>query len=504
MDYIHSERSIVLKIYRLSIVWLLIFLLIPSSLYAKSSDIDIVQANAYVNQALQDTQKGDLKTAKEHYELYHTGWYQFEDVVKKKSQGVYRAIEDQMGQIEFAFAQQPPNSDAIIKSLQGLEEINTNVINGNLSLYQQSDSASKGKTNVADVVALLDQALANIKQNNVAEAKGNIQKFRESWLDIEGVVLTQSNKIYLDAERDMVSSYAMLSAKPPDTAGAERTIKNMKNYLEPLSGKTTYTILDVITILMREGLEAILVVVALLGFLKKSGHEDKKKWIWYGLGSGLLVSTILGVIVQLLFSSGAFGNNNFLIAGCTGVFAAVMLLYMSYWLHSKSSLGSWHKYINQKSTGALATGSLWSLAILSFLAVFREGTETVLFFIGMASSIALGTLLMGIAVGVAILALLAFLILKVGLKIPMRPFFLVSSILVFYLCFKFLGMGVHGLQLAGVLNASQIQELPTIDFLAIYATWENIIPQAILLLLAIVTVLWSRKRDNTLKKQLKM
>ncbi len=178
-----------------------------------------------------------------------------------------------------------------------------------------------------------------------------------------------------------------------------------------------------------------------------------------------------------------------------------MLLYMSYWLHSKSSLANWHQYISSQSTKALATGSLWSLAILSFLAVFREGTETVLFFIGMASSVELSTLLLGIASGAAILGIVAYLVLKVGLKIPMRPFFLVSSVLVFYLCFKFLGMGIHGLQLAGVLKASQIKHLPTIDFLALYATWQNLVPQAILLILAVAAVLWNRKRDQVIKKQ---
>jgi high-affinity iron transporter len=229
--------------------------------------------------------------------------------------------------------------------------------------------------------------------------------------------------------------------------------------------------------------------------LKKAGHEDKSKWIWVGVGSGLGVSIILGVIVNLLFSAGAFGSNNFLISGWTGVFAAVMLLYMSYWLHSKSSLSEWQKYIRTQSTKAINTGSLLSLAILSFLAVFREGTETVLFFIGMASSIKIPVLLTGIALGFIILIILSYLILKVGLKIPMRPFFLVSSILMLYLCIKFTGMGIHGLQLAGLLPATQAP-IPTIDFFAVYSTWESFIPQVILLVLAIVVAIINTRKDK--------
>lgn len=139
------------------------------------------------------------------------------------------------------------------------------------------------------------------------------------------------------------------------------------------------------------------------------------------------------------------------------------------------------------------TGSLWSLAILSFLAVFREGTETVLFFIGMASSIHISSLLIGIAIGIFVLIVLSYLILKVGLKIPMRPFFLVSSILMFYLCFKFPGMGIHGLQLAGVLPATHLS-IPTVDFFTIYPSWESIIPQVVLLVIAVILAVWNKKK----------
>ena len=128
--------------------------------------------------------------------------------------------------------------------------------------------------------------------------------------------------------------------------------------------------MDAITILLREGLEALLVVVALLGFLRKSGHGEKSKWIWLGVGAGIGISIILGIIVNLLFSAGAFGSNNFLIAGWTGIFAAVMLLYMSYWLHSKSSISEWQRYIHTQSTKALNTGSLFSLAYFIFSCCF--------------------------------------------------------------------------------------------------------------------------------------
>lgn len=485
--------------YKITILIMLFILLFPAWIFADQASVDLQKANDYVIKAFQLAEQNDLDQSKIEYDKYNTLWYEIEGGVKDKSKGAYRSIEERMGEVQFAFAQSSAKKENIITSLKALNEINQTFISGDMSSFK--DPTPTGSTSIDDLVKMLDEAKAALAQNDVQAAKQHIQSFRNSWLDIEGLVLTQSSKVYADAERDMVSSYALLTANPPNVPDAIKTVTSMRDYLAPLASKTSYTMVDVITILLREGLEALLVIVALLGFLNKSGHGEKKNWLWYGLGAGVLVSIIIGIAVQRLFSSGTFGNNNFLIIGCTGIFAAVMLIYMSYWLHSKSSVANWKQYINNQSTKALASGNLWSISILAFLAVFREGTETVLFFIGMASSISLATLLLGILLGVLILAVIAFLILKVGLKIPMRPFFLVSSVLVFYLCFKFLGTGIHGLQLAGVLHATHTDTLPSIDFFGFYSTWENIVPQLILLLAAIGVVIWNKIRDQRLQVQ---
>jgi len=476
---------------------LLCILLIPSKIFAASPEEDLTHANAFVESAIQASQKGDFSSAEKDYKKFNDEWLAKEDGIKNKSIEAYGKIEEAMGMVQFSLAQKTINQDTLVNALKDLEAVNEKFI---AHQFAESKIDSKNTGSVEDLIQILNNALSSLKENDVSGAKSEIDQFRKSWISIEGVVLTQSQKVYTDAERDMVTSYAMLSAKTPDMKAATKTIKDMRDSLSPLAAKTSYTMLDAITILLREGLEALLVVVALLGFIKKSGHENKSKWIWFGVGAGLGVSIILGVIVNLLFSAGAFGSNNFLIAGWTGVFAAVMLLYMSYWLHSKSNLKQWQSYIQTQSTKALNTGSLLSLSILSFLAVFREGTETVLFFIGMASSIKLTSLVIGIVLGVLILAILSYLILKVGLKVPMRPFFLVSSILMFYLCFKFTGMGIHGLQLSGLLPATQAP-IPTVDFFAIYSTWESFIPQIILLLIACTVAIFNRLSNKKNEKK---
>ncbi|MFC5530255.1 FTR1 family iron permease [Cohnella yongneupensis] len=468
----------------------------------QTAEENVTQANALVEQAVSRLDGQDVAGAKGKYDEFKTLWFDIEEGVKDKSRSTYKDIETTMGQIEFAFLQDPVQTANAVNALKQLSEVNARFIAGD---YALDEPATKNtKASVASLIVLLQEAMQALNAEDNVKAKDKVEQFRDSWLDIEGIVLSQSASAYGDAERDMVLTYAYVTNDPPKTEKAKQTIDTMIGYLEPLAAKTGYNMLDAVTILLREGLEALLVVVALLAYLKKSGHEDKRKWIWSGVGTGIGISLILGVIVQVLFSSGAFGSNNFMIAGFTGVFAAVMLLYMTYWLHSNANISHWNHYIKSKSSSALATGSLWSLAILAFLAVFREGTETVLFLIGMASSISLFDLLAGIGIAVLILVAVAYVMLKYGVKIPIRPFFLVSSVLVFYLCFKFAGMGVHGLQLAGLLPATQAEGIQSIDFLAVYPTWEGLAPQLFLLVAAVGIVIWNRIKDLRLQQKLKI
>lgn len=457
------------------------------TVFASDTKGNLTDSNKLAIKAIELIKAGDVDNAKNTFDLYKKSWIEVEDSVKAQSKKAYSDVEEKMGMVEFLFSQSPVNKDKVLEALQQLNEVDENFIQGK---YKASETTkSNNNVQIKDLILLLDSAERKIRAGDNAGALEDMNSFNASWIDIEGVILTKSQVIYNNAEKDMVASKAYLSMNPVQTNKALKVIERMKGYLSSVEGESSYTMLDVITIILREGLEALLVVIALLGFIKKSGHEDKKVWIFGGVGIGLGVSVVLAVIIKVLFTSGTFGNNNFLISGWTGVFAAVMLIYVSYWLHSKSSAKEWQNYIGNQSSKALATGSLFSLGFLAFLAVFREGTETVLFYIGMASSISLYTLLLGVLIGAGILVLIAFLILRFGLRIPMRPFFIVSSLLVFYLGFKFTGMGINGLQLAGILPANTSDALPTISWLAVYPTWQCFIAQILLIGLAIIMII---------------
>ncbi|MGC7873319.1 FTR1 family iron permease [Desulfosporosinus sp. SYSU MS00001] len=461
----------------------------PSKVWAASTQAsdNMTRAEVFIDHALTASAQGHLSEAKQDYQHFHDIWGQIEDSVKRESGEAYKEVESNMGQVDYAFMQK--KQDAITQALQGLETVNLKVIHGNFPKGQQFKQES---ISLSDFIVLLQQTKLKAKNQQQQEALAEISKVRDSWLSVEGNVVAQSASVYADSERDMVTVNAMLSATPPNYQSSIQLLNQMINYLSPLAGKSGYTFWDAAMILIREGLEALLVIAALLAFVKKSGQTKGSAWVWLGVIGGLLLSILVAIIVKFVFSSGAFGNNNALINGWTGIFAALMLLYMSYWLHTQSNVSDWQKYIREQSTSALDTGKMVSLGILSFLAVFREGTETVLFFIGMVNQISMKELILGLVLGFGFLGALAYLMIRLGLKLPIRPFFMVSSVIVFYLCIKFTGMGIHGLQLAGAIPSTTSSSIPNLDFIALYPSWQSAIPQMALIVIALLVILWKR------------
>lgn len=449
------------------------------------------KAETFVDQALIEAQKGDLAKAKELYQQFNETWRDIEDSVKEESGKAYKDIESHMGKVVYALSRN--KQDEVTKALEGLQATNERFIQGK---YPKGELKQEN-ISLADFIGYLQETKEKAESKSQVEALDDINKATDLWVSVEGVVLAQSNQVYHDSERDLVTIQAMLGSTPPNYEGAIQTIDSMISYLTPLAAKSGYTLWDAAMIILREGLEALLVVAALLAFVNKSNGNKGKGWILAGVSVGLLISIVIAVVVKFVFASGAFGSNNALIAGWTGVIASMMLLYVSYWLHSQSHIRDWQKFIRAKSETALHTGKLISLGFLSFLAVFREGTETVLFFIGMVNQISIQDLLLGLCIGFGLLAVLAYFIMIIGVKLPLKPFFMVSSVIVFYLCLKFLGMGIHSLQLAGVLPSSTVSQIPSIEFLALYPSLESTIPQIALVIAALSVVIWKRFAHKT-------
>ena len=261
-------------------------------------------------------------------------------------------------------------------------------------------------------------------------------------------------------------------------------------------------------ILIREGLEALLVVAAVIAYLIKSGNKRFAKWIYLGVLAGLAGSGLIAVLFTFLF--GGSGPIQEISEGVCALIAMLMLLWTSNWMLNKSSVEAWNRYIRTKTESAVADaqnkvaagegvglGMVVSLAMLSFLAVFREGAETVIFYesIYSMSRDAQGMWIGGIAAGVVLLVI--FLVLRfTSVKIPIGPFFLVTSILMAVLVVIFAGGGIHALIEGDLIDGHYLSSVPTNDWIGLYPYVECLAAQAIaaIAVLALFAVGFARKR----------
>lgn len=261
-------------------------------------------------------------------------------------------------------------------------------------------------------------------------------------------------------------------------------------------------------ILIREGLEALLVVAAVVAYLVKSGNRRFTKWIYLGVLAGLAGSGLIAVLFTFLF--GGSGPIQEISEGVCALIAMLMLLWTSNWMLNKSSVEAWNRYIRTKTESAVADaqnkvaagegvglGMVVSLAMLSFLAVFREGAETVIFYesIYSMSRDAQGMWIGGIAAGVVLLVI--FLVLRfTSVKIPIGPFFLVTSILMAVLVVIFAGGGIHALIEGDLIDGHYLSSVPTNDWIGLYPYVECLAAQAIaaIAVLALFAVGFARKR----------
>lgn len=251
-------------------------------------------------------------------------------------------------------------------------------------------------------------------------------------------------------------------------------------------------------ILLREGLEALLVVAAIIAYLIKSGHKSMVKYIYMGLVAGIAASLVVAALFGLLFNGS--GPQQEITEGVVALFAMLMLLYTSNWMISRSSVQAWNEYIRNQTTAAVSKGSLISLALLSFLAVFREGAETVIFYqaIFAVSSGADSMIWGGFVAAAAVLVVIFLLIRFASVRIPIRPFFAGTSALMCILVVIFAGGGVHALIEGDALAGAYIQGLPTNDWLGFYPYVETISAQVVaaIVVIALLCASFMRARKH--------
>lgn len=428
---------------------------------------------------IQHIDQHDWQAAHDSYKQIVNSWPDVENAIRADNFTVYSQLEIKMSMIRVALQADPPREEQAKADTQALITLLNEYAAGDIA----DTAPASGTVRLSDAVTLLQQVQTAVTDQDQTKASDLMTQFISMWPLVEGEVQISSASTYTAIENEMAEVQGYLVSNPPAWTQANTVIATMLDELTPLTSKTSYTAWDAAIILLREGLEAILVLAALLAYAKRSGSRTAGNYIWSGAISGLVLSGVMAAIFVYAFSQvSSSGSTREMIEGITGLVAVVMMLSVGHWLHQKANLKNWNTYIENQVSGALERGSLWSLAIVSGLAILREGAETAIFYIGMAPAIALSQLILGIAIALVILIVIAVLIIKFSVKLPIRPFFLTATVLIYYLVFRFLGESIHALQVAGKFPAHTVAELPSISWIGMYPTWETFIPQMIVLI----------------------
>lgn len=261
---------------------------------------------------------------------------------------------------------------------------------------------------------------------------------------------------------------------------------------ERLSGTTAFV--SALVILLREGLEAILVVAALAAYLVRTRHSRGLPYLHAGWIGALAAGGLTWVASNYLVEIGGAGRE--LTEGIAALVAAAVLFYVGFWLHSKTAAAQWRRFIEGSIHRALKRSTLWSLAALSFITVYREAFETILFYQALwlqTGPGGKGMVVTGFGVAAVILAVLAWLILRYSARLPLRQFFGVTGMLMLLLAIVFAGKGVAALQEMGMVPTDPIG-IPAFELLGIYPNLQAVGMQLALVALAAVLLIRSRRR----------
>jgi high-affinity iron transporter len=254
-----------------------------------------------------------------------------------------------------------------------------------------------------------------------------------------------------------------------------------------------YTFINSALIILREGLEATLILAAILAMLKVMGANEAIRYIHLGWISALLMGGITWLATQSVLTLS--GQHRESMEGFISVFAAVALFYVGYWLHTRAETKKWQTFIQDKVKNSLSSKSIFGLMGISFFAVYREAFEVVLFYqaLWLQNENSHHAVLSGFVAGLAVLVIVTFGILKLGLKIPLKYFFGATGTLLYIVAFIFAGTGIKELQAAGWVSTTPLKFPRQTPLLGIYPTVETLAAQGLMLCAFIATSIWTAR-----------
>ena len=371
--------------------------------------------------------------------------------------------------------------------------------------YLRANPDAVGQANDAGSLAfvrdMLDRSLSAYRAGNREEARQlALSAYLDGFEPLEALLATRDGGLMREVEQALgqfragIESGADPSELQQLRARIDSLLASAEGALAPEAASEISTFLGAFTILLREGIEALLVVIAMIAFVKKSQRSEVLPYVHGGWIAALLAGVATWVVATYFVSIS--GASREMTEGIGALLAAVILVSVGIWMHGKSQAEEWRRYIQEKMGKALSRGSAWFLFGLAFVVVYREAFETILFYAALWNPQSSGIILAGALSAVALLALIAWAMLRYSRKLPITQFFRYSAILIAILAVILAGKGVGAFQEAGVLTATFIAGLPRLAELGFFPTVETIVAQLLTLLALIVGFRVNRAFSN--------
>ena len=337
----------------------------------------------------------------------------------------------------------------------------------------------------------LRESLAAAAAGDRAEAKRlALSAYLDGFEPVEGVLGTRDGGLMVEVEQAMAGFRTAIARGEPVTELRQRLVATEQLFdraeaaLAPEAESWIATFLGAFAILLREGLEALLVVIAMIAFLRKAERPEALPFVHGGWVAALVAGGVTWAVAT--YAIGISGASRELTEGIGSLLAAVILLWVGIWMHGKSQAAEWRRYIQEKMQGALSRGSGWFLFSLAFIVVYREVFETILFYAALWTADNGAAIVAGALTGAILLALIAWLILRLSRTLPIGQFFRFSAILIAVLAVVLAGKGIGALQEAGVIGITPLPGAPRLPMLGLFPTAEAIGSQVLTLAALVV------------------
>jgi high-affinity iron transporter len=311
---------------------------------------------------------------------------------------------------------------------------------------------------------------------------------------IEPALTARDDNLRIQLETHMAQYRAAILDHAANTVALaddlNRLLDAIEQELAANAATPTTAFLGAFTILVREGLEALLIVVAMIAFLRKAHREDALRYVHIGWTLALAAGAVTWAVATYVISISGAGRE--VTEGLSSLFAAVVLLGVGIWMHQKSVGGRWQAYLRAKLTAALDSRSMMFLFGLSFIAVYREVFETILFYAALwteGQKTAIGA---GLLAGTMTLVAVAWVLLRTSRRLPVSTFFAASSLLITVLALVLTGKGMQALQEAGWLPITPVA-FPRIDWLGVFPSQQSLGAQALILAIVIIAFFANRR-----------